>query len=220
MPIGLLVIAGIPTTIGVCEALSAQKKANAAAKEKAKFHLTATVSLDGQGPVECWCILKDGNLWIDHPAFPMPGHKFTGYYFTYPSETQQLGLVSTIADDPPMLNWLFVDKDTNMVRHGGRQDTLGGHTIGPWFWSDDEQWLTLEEDSFKFVAVQQDNKKWAVALDRDGAFSAGAGPGKEEGSKTEAKTERPRRPRKWIPIMLRRRLQLGMESRYVKGANG
>lgn len=62
MPIGLLVIAGIPTTIGVCEALSAQKKANAAAKEKAKFHLTATVSLDGQGPVECWCILKDGNV--------------------------------------------------------------------------------------------------------------------------------------------------------------
>jgi hypothetical protein len=62
MPIGLLVIAGIPTTIGVCEALSAQKKANAAAKEKAKFHLTATVSLDGQGPVECWCILRDGNV--------------------------------------------------------------------------------------------------------------------------------------------------------------
>ena len=149
----------------------------------------------------------------------MPGHKFTGYYFTYPSEEKHLGLVSTIADDPPMLNWLFVDKDTNMVRHGGRQDTLGGHTVGPWFWSDDEQWLTLEEDSFKFVAVQQDNKKWAVALDRDGAFSAGAGPGKE-GSKTEAKTERTRRPRKWIPIMLRRRLQLGMESRYVKGANG
>jgi hypothetical protein len=149
----------------------------------------------------------------------MPGHKFTGYYFTYPSEAQQLGLVSTIADDPPMLNWLFVDKDTNMVRHGGRQDTLGGHTVGPWFWSDDEQWLTLEGDSFQFVAVQLDNKKWAVAWDRDGAFSAAGGGRGKEGRKTEGKTERPRR-RKWIPIMLRRRLQLGMESRYVKGANG
>jgi hypothetical protein len=62
MPIGLLVISAIPTTIGVCQALSAQKKANAASKEKAKFHLSATVSLDGRGAVECWCILKDGHV--------------------------------------------------------------------------------------------------------------------------------------------------------------
>jgi hypothetical protein len=62
MPIGLLVIAGIPTTIGVCEALSAQKKANAAAKEKAKFNLAVTVSLDGGDPVDCFCVLKDGNV--------------------------------------------------------------------------------------------------------------------------------------------------------------
>ena len=62
MVIGLLIVAGIPTTIGVCEALSAQKKADAGAKEKAKFHLTATIALDGRGLVECWCILKDGNV--------------------------------------------------------------------------------------------------------------------------------------------------------------
>ncbi|KAK4244902.1 hypothetical protein C7999DRAFT_34776 [Corynascus novoguineensis] len=217
MPIGLLVVAGIPTTIGVCEALSAQKKQNAAAKEKAKFHLTATVSLDGRGPVECWCVLKDGKLWIDHPGFPMPGHKFTGYYFTYPSEEKHLGLVSTIADDPPMLNWIFVDKESNAVRHGGRQDTLGGHTVGPWFWTDDEQWLTLEGDAFRFVAVQTEDRKWAVAWDCDGFFSEG---GHHSTSETESETERPGRPRKWIPIMLRRRLQLGMESRYVKGADG
>ncbi|KAL2127518.1 hypothetical protein VTI74DRAFT_10611 [Chaetomium olivicolor] len=235
MPIGLLVIAGIPTTIGVCEALSAQKKANAAAKEKAKFHLTATVSLDGRGPVECWCVLKDGNLWIDHPAFPVPGHKFTGYYFTYPSEAQHLGLVSTIADDPPMLNWIFVDKDTNLVRHGGRQDTLGGHTIGPWYWSNDEQWLTLEGDPSQFVAVQLDNKKWAVAWDKDGFFSlqgssrGGKGKKNREGSETETEEtgheenghgDPARRPRKWVPVMLHRKMQLGMESRYVKESNG
>ncbi|KAK4233658.1 hypothetical protein C8A03DRAFT_19299 [Achaetomium macrosporum] len=230
MPIGLLLIAGIPTTIGVCEALSAQKKANAAAKEKAKFHLTVTVSLDGNGPVECWCVLKDGKLWIDHPAFPMPGHKFTGYYFTYPSEAKHLGLVSTIADDPPMLNWIFVDKDTNMVRHGGRQDTLGGHTIGPWYWSDDEQWLTLEGDESRFVAVQTENKKWAIAWDRDGRFSKNTRVA-EEASETESETELEteqtegqndftRRPRKWVPVMLHRKLQLGMESRYVKGSGG
>ncbi|KAG7288202.1 hypothetical protein NEMBOFW57_007732 [Staphylotrichum longicolle] len=203
MPIGLLVIAGIPTTIGVCEALSAQKKANAAAKEKAKFNLAVTVSLDGGDPVDCFCVLKDGKVWIDHPSFPMPAHKFTGYHFTYPSEEQHLGLVSTIADDPPMLNWIFVDKDTGMVRHGGRQETLGGHTIGPWYWSDDEKWLTLEKDACSFVAVQVGDK-WAIAWDKDGKFSRGP-----DGQN-----------QKWMPVMLRRRPLLGMESRYVKGANG
>ncbi|SPQ23915.1 d7e3fbb6-4dbe-4fa6-9e1a-a7ddc5b345d3 [Thermothielavioides terrestris] len=223
MSIGLLVIAGIPTTIGVCEALSAQKKADAAAKEKAKFHLTATVSLDGKGPVECWCILKDGKLWIDHPAFPMPGHKFTGYYFTYPSEAKHLGLVSTIADDPPMLNWIFVDKDSGLLRHGGRQDTLGGHTIGPWHWTDDEQWLTLEGDASRFVAAQLENKKWAIAWDRDGRFSRGggrSGDGMETDVETESRGAPPGWPQKWVPVMLQRKMQLGMESRYVKGSNG
>jgi len=172
-------------------------------------------------------------LWIDHPSFPMPGHKFTGYYFTYPSEEKHLGLVSTIADDPPMLNWIYVDKDTKMVQHGGRQATLG-HTIGPWHWSDDEQWLTLEGDSTRFVAVQLENKKWAVGWDGDGQFS-GVKETKqisETEDGTEAETEetvesegqgqpsKPRRRHKWVPIMLHRRMQLGMESRYVKGANG
>lgn len=62
MVIGLLVVSAIPTTIGICQGLSAQKKANAAAKEKAKFHLTTTLCLDGNEPVECWCILKDGKV--------------------------------------------------------------------------------------------------------------------------------------------------------------
>lgn len=62
MVIGLLVVSAIPTTIGICQGLSAQKKANAAAKEKAKFHLTTTLCLDGNEAVECWCILKDGKV--------------------------------------------------------------------------------------------------------------------------------------------------------------
>ncbi|KAK0718077.1 hypothetical protein B0T26DRAFT_645097 [Lasiosphaeria miniovina] len=215
MVIGLLVIAGIPTTIGVCEALSAQKKADAAAKEKAKFFLTTTVSLDGEEPVECFCVLKGGKLWIDHPAYPMPGHKFLGWYFTYPSEAQHLGMVSTIQDDPPALNWIFVDKDSNMVRHGGRQDTLGGHTIGPWNWSSDEQWLTLEGDAARFVAVEQENRKWAVAWDRDGSIRNGGCDDEDEGG--DGDEDESHQPRKRAPIMLHRRMQLGMESRYVKG---
>lgn len=297
MVIGLLVIAGIPTTIGVCEALSAQKKANAAAKEKAKFHLTAAISLDGGPPEECFCVLRGGRLWIDHPDYPMPGHKFMGYYFTYPSEEKHLGMVSTIADDPPMLNWIYCDKDTGMVKHGGRQATIG-HTIGPWYWSNDEVWLTLEGDTLQFVAVQdEETQRWCVYWDKDrkirgsgesyvedGDYSDGYSEEDEEEDEEESEeeddpefsdreTEEPRKPTKtserepkqearkieaqengggepeekqddqktedkqenggeapalqqvqkpvkWVPILLRRRMQLGMESRYVKGANG
>ncbi|KAK1777435.1 hypothetical protein QBC45DRAFT_487322 [Copromyces sp. CBS 386.78] len=294
MVIGLLVVAGIPTTIGVCEALSAQKKANNAAKEKAKFQLTAAISLDGGPPEECFCVLRDGRLWIDHPDYPMPGHKFMGYYFTYPSEEKHLGMVSTIADDPPMLNWIYCDKDTGMVKHGGRQATIG-HTIGPWYWSNDETWLTLEGDTLQFVAVQdEETQRWCVYWDKDrkirgtgGSFvedysnesseeeeeeeeeseeeddpecsenetgeprkptkpsekepkkearkyedqknGGGEAEGKEkEEEKTEDKQDggeapalqQVQKPVKWVPILLRRRMQLGMESRYVKGANG
>ena len=212
---------------------------------------------------------QTGQLWIDHPSFPVAGHKFTGYYFTYPSGAQErqqqqqkphLGLVSTVADDPPMLNWIFVDKDSGVVRHGGRQDTLGGHTTGPWYWSDDEQWLTLGGDAGRFVAVQLEGKKWAVAWDhgageegeernfggrggrREPLVGEGEGEGECDGecdgSGTELGTETEqtghqngelegsrlpasrRLPRKWVPVMLRRKMQLGMESRYVKGENG
>ena len=160
----------------------------------------------------------------------------------YPSEAQHLGMVSTIADDPPMLNWIFVDKDDHMVRHGGRQDTTGGHTVGPWHWSADEYWLTLEGSASKFVAVQMENEKWAVAWDADGSIlrnsSSGGGDGgkrerereddddseedEQQGSaeRTEEGASRRRRRRKCIPIMLHRRMQLGMESKFVKGQGG
>jgi hypothetical protein len=63
MVIGLLTIAGIPTTIGVAQAVSAQKKQNAAAKEKAKFHLTAELAVDGER-CECSVVLTEGKVCL------------------------------------------------------------------------------------------------------------------------------------------------------------
>jgi len=66
MVLGLLVIAGIPTTIGVAEAVSAQKKQNAAEKEKAKFQMMVKLSID-QGPAEdCWVVLVGGKVRFHH----------------------------------------------------------------------------------------------------------------------------------------------------------
>lgn len=67
MVIGLLAIAAIPTVTGVGQAVSAQKKANAANKEKEKFHLTAVVQ-DGEEESDDYetdfCVLKDGKVWL------------------------------------------------------------------------------------------------------------------------------------------------------------
>lgn len=120
-----------------------------------------------------------------------------------------MGLVSYISDNPPALNWIFVDKDTHMIRHGSRAETLGGHTIGPWNWSADEQWLTLEGKVGEFVAVEQENGKWAVAWDGDGSIRNKGGDESDESDDGGEGVN-------WVPVRLQRRMQLGMESRYIK----
>lgn len=211
MVIGLLTIAAIPTTIGVAEAISAQKKANNAAKEKAKFAMTAELSIDDEDPVECPVVLReDGRLYLDHPDAPAPGYAFSGFYFMYPGEEQHLGLVSMASDDPPALHWMFVDKDTGEMKHGKRADTLG-HVIGPWYWSNDERWLTLRGDMTGFVAVEEEveeveegeNKKWALYLDRD--RDGGGVMGRHKG--------------RWAVVGLRRRMALGMDSSWVRDSD-
>lgn len=212
-------------------------------------------------------------MWIDHPLAPRPGHKFNGYYFKYPNEQGYQGMVSTIQDDPPMLNWLYVDKDTGAVRYGSRKDTTG-HIIGPWGWSEDEQLLTMDDDDWRFIAVEEDIplapaptttpptetpgegggggsgetaasgetkdegeqgmdgceqetvRCWAVYLsrDRDGSLKPKAeranGEGEEDEDEDEDEGVDVRYTHKWAPIRLLRKLQLGVDSSWVKGAQG
>lgn len=163
-------------------------------------------------------------MWIDHPQAPLPGHKFNGYYFKYPSEQGYQGLVSTISDDPPMLNWVYADKDTGAIRYAGRKDTEG-HVVGPWGWTEDEKFLTIDEDDWRFIAVEVEvgagKKCWEVFLsrDRDGSLK----PKAERGQDGEAneEEEEPFDPRfssyRWAPIKLLRKLQLGVDSHWVGG---
>lgn len=99
--------------------------------------------------------MQNPQMYIDHPQAPRPGHKFNGYYFKYPNEQGYQGMVSTIADDPPTLNWLYADKHTGAVCYAGRKDTEG-HIIGPWGWSEDEQFLVMDDDDWRFIAVEED----------------------------------------------------------------
>lgn len=142
---------------------------------------------------------------MDHPSAPAGGHKFAGYYFTYPSEEGFLGLVSTIADDPPMLNWIFIDKDTDMMQHAGRKDTIG-HVVGPWGWTDDERWLTLHGLATGFMTAEdEETHLWQIFFDR----------GDKLADERENFSLNQRRQRQ-VPVLIRRRLELGMESRFVR----
>lgn len=167
-------------------------------------------------------------MWIDHPQAPLPGYKFNGYYFKYPSEQGYQGLVSTISDDPPMLNWMYADKDTGAMQYGSRKDTVG-HIVGPWGWSEDEQFLTIDEDDWRFIAVEvevaaggQARKCWEVFLsrDRDGSLK----PRAEKEQEEDEEEDEPFDPRlssyRWAPIKLLRKLQLGVDSKYVGGKGG
>ncbi|KAF5022915.1 hypothetical protein F66182_5034 [Fusarium sp. NRRL 66182] len=210
MVIGLLAIAAIPTVTGVGNAISAQKRQNESmSKEQEKFHLTFMMRRDAKVEEVGQAVLVDKKkyslpfihatqLHLNLPDAPVQGHRFQGWYFKYPSEEGHLGLVSFVSDDPPALNWIYVDKDTHAVTFGGKKDTVG-HVIGPWGWTEDERFLTLEGDHDSFVAVREDGR-WAVYWDPEGDVE----------DKVDEEDD-------CQPVRLRRRPLLGMESKYVKG---
>lgn len=92
------------------------------------------------------------------------GYPFSGFYIHYPDERKVLGLVSMISDDPPMMNWIYVDKNTLEVKYGNRTASRE-HVVGPWDWTEDEVGLTLEGEE-RFVAVEEKENVWAVYYDR------------------------------------------------------
>lgn len=140
------------------------------------------------------------------PGDPAPGHPFCGWYFKYPGDEGHLGLVSSIAVDPPMLNWIYADAGTGQLRHGGRKDTIG-HVIGPWGWSRDETLLVLKgEDGYgSFVA-----RRGGYEEDGDGDGDGGGDTRWRVYWDPEGKVEGAR------PVRLRRRMQLGIDSSYVR----
>lgn len=92
------------------------------------------------------------------------GHPFAGYYLPYP-DTKYEGLVSTITEDPPILNWIYVDKDTYEVKYGIRAQTQPNIT-GPFDCTRQDRRLTLEGWE-GFVAVEEEDELWALYFDRN-----------------------------------------------------
>jgi hypothetical protein len=96
------------------------------------------------------------------------GHPFAGYFLEYPDAKYE-GLVSTITDVAPVLNWIYVDKNTYEVKYGVRVDAQPNIT-GPFDCTRQDRRLILEGWE-GFVAVREggesDEAVWSLYYDRD-----------------------------------------------------
>lgn len=78
-----------------------------------------------------------------------------------------LGLVSQVAVDPPLLNWIYVDKATMEVKYGNKTASVA-HNVGPWDWTEDQKTVMFEESAV-FTAVEDAaTKRWQIYLDMVG----------------------------------------------------
>ncbi|KIW14339.1 hypothetical protein PV08_07121 [Exophiala spinifera] len=93
-------------------------------------------------------------------------HPFAGYYLPYPDSGYE-GLVSTISDNPPMLNWIYVDKKTYEVKYGLRVDAQPNIT-GPFDCTRQDRRMTLQGwEGFVAVEEQESPGVWALYFDGD-----------------------------------------------------
>ena len=170
MVFGLLGLAAIPTTIGVAEGVSEGRKEKDPALEEErmrKFRLECFCEANGRKAKEIdggIVVLRGEKLYIlPRNCDQDTGHPFEGFYIEYPDPERPrplpLGLVSTISKNPPMLNWIYVDKNTREVKYGNRTQSRA-HIVGSWGWDAGEEGgaggLTLEGDEGA-VAVEADD---------------------------------------------------------------
>ena len=103
-------------------------------------------------------------MWVGHrerrrsPISPPPQQ--------YPKLTRMdgmAGMVSTIMDEPPQLNWIYVDEETNEVKYGNKIESAGG-LMGPWNCTKVDRRMTF--DGWEgFIAVQERPDVWALYFD-------------------------------------------------------
>ncbi|KAL5918356.1 hypothetical protein ACKVV7_006300 [Pyricularia oryzae] len=120
------------------------------------------------------------------------GHPFLGYYLPYP-EAKYSGLVSTITDEAPIMNWVFVHHETYQLMYGNRQQSEG-QLCGPWDCTRQDRRLTFAGWE-GFCAVLEDAGYWGVYFDVDGDMLRRRLPGKIvieiELERREQKTRKP-----------------------------
>ncbi|KAM0816835.1 hypothetical protein AB5N19_02637 [Seiridium cardinale] len=108
-------------------------------------------------------VLSGDKLYIDtgtDPDVPF-GHPFAGYFLAFP-EAKYAGLVSTICDEPPIMNWIYVDRSSYEVKFGTRAWAEPNYS-GPYDCTRQDRRLTFGGWE-GFVAVKEGDF-WALYFD-------------------------------------------------------
>ncbi|KAH6644978.1 hypothetical protein BKA67DRAFT_495911, partial [Truncatella angustata] len=108
-------------------------------------------------------VLSGDKLYIDTgTVHDMPfGHPFAGYFLGFP-DTKYSGLVTTICDEPPIMNWIYVDRDTLEVKFGARAYAEPNYT-GPFDCTQQDRRLTFGGWE-GFMAVRE-GQFWSLYFD-------------------------------------------------------
>ncbi|KAF2471850.1 uncharacterized protein BDR25DRAFT_23662 [Lindgomyces ingoldianus] len=111
-------------------------------------------------------VLKNGKLYIDTGTSDGEsfGHPYAGYYLPYPDEKYE-GLVTTITDEAPIMNWVYVDKETYELKYGVRVNAQPNFT-GPFDCTRQDRRLTF--DGWEgWCAVEEFPTIWSLYFDKD-----------------------------------------------------
>lgn len=159
-------VVAIPVVTGIAQGVEYQKKQNEeAANETRMIKFNLLVHCDSKDPIareevdHGTVILRHDKAWVvprDDKGDPLPPdeektleppmHAFAGFYIQYPDENRcppERGLVSTISDEPPVLNWVFVDRETFEIRYNNRSGSIE-HIVGEWDWTADETHMLFQ----------------------------------------------------------------------------
>ncbi|KAF2757533.1 hypothetical protein EJ05DRAFT_393245 [Pseudovirgaria hyperparasitica] len=178
MVLGILTsIAACPAIIGTTEAIRQGQRQSAKERHRGvKSGLVvqcSTRSAAGREINGCEVVLSDNKLYLSVPTDEFPDgqpddHPFAGYFLPFPERSWGRlgeGFVSTISDDPPQLNWIYVDQDTFEVKYGLRADAEP-HIVGPWDVTPVDKRVTLEGWE-GFIAVKYGPGEWALYFDKE-----------------------------------------------------
>jgi ribosomal protein L36 len=119
---------------------------------------------------DCRVVLRDGKVYVQLSSYRGEQlHPFSGYFLPYPDSDFE-GLVSTISDEPPQLNWIYLDTGSNIlqINHGLRAEAERGLT-GPWGARvcSEREIRFLMENWEGFIAVETGEAGlWALCFDR------------------------------------------------------
>lgn len=177
MVLGIITaIAACPAIIGTTEAVRQGQRKNAKEQHRGlKSNLVVSCFSTSRGSSEInggAVVLRNNKLYVAVPAADGPAvcsdHPFAGYFLPYPDQDwgrKGEGLVSTITDEPPQLNWIYVDQDTYEIKYGTRVESEP-HLVGPWDCTRIEKRITLEGWE-GFMAVKEGQGLWPLYFDQD-----------------------------------------------------